>query len=69
MRFCLLALLCSMVAGSTPAQQAKLDDMVDQQLPSLVAIYKGIHASPELSHREEKTSALLAGELRSWASR
>ena len=65
MKICWIALFCSMVAAAAPAQQAKLDGMVDQQLPSLVAIYKSIHASPELSHREEKTSALLAGELRS----
>lgn len=30
----------------------------------LVAIYKQIHSHPELSHHEEQTSALLAGELR-----
>ena len=32
--------------------------------PDLVEIYKGLHAHPELSHHEERTSALLAGELR-----
>jgi amidohydrolase len=46
-------------------RQAKVDGVVDQQLPSLVSIYKGIHAAFELSHHEEKTSALLARELRS----
>ncbi|MDB5479313.1 MAG: amidohydrolase [Caulobacteraceae bacterium] len=30
----------------------------------LIAIYKAIHAHPELSHFEEQTSAVLAGELR-----
>jgi len=39
--------------------------LVDQELPSLVATYKSIHAAPELSHHEEKTSALLAERLRS----
>jgi hippurate hydrolase len=38
--------------------------MIDQELPGLVATYKALHAAPELSHQEEKTSALLARELR-----
>ncbi|NYF77716.1 amidohydrolase [Granulicella arctica] len=38
--------------------------LVDKQLGELVQTYKGIHAHPELSHHEEQTSALLAGELR-----
>jgi amidohydrolase len=64
MKLWLMMLFCSMFACVAPAQQAKIDVMVDQQLPSLVTIYKGIHTSPELSHHEEKTSALLARELR-----
>jgi hippurate hydrolase len=35
-----------------------------QDLPDLVNIYKGIHEHPELSHHEERTSTLLAAELR-----
>jgi hippurate hydrolase len=35
-----------------------------QSVPGLVQTYKGLHAHPELSHHEEHTSALLAGELR-----
>lgn len=35
-----------------------------QQTPELTAMYKDLHAHPELSHHEERTSALLAGELR-----
>ncbi len=61
----LTMLICAMAACVALAQQAKVDGFVDQQLPSLVTIYKGIHAAPELSHHEEKTSALLAQELRS----
>jgi amidohydrolase len=70
MKFCLVALFCSLIATTAPAQQSKpasadkLDTTIDQQLPSLVSIYKGIHAAPELSHHEEKTSALLAQQLR-----
>jgi amidohydrolase len=65
MKLCEMTLLCSMTASVAMAQQTQVDDLVDQQLPSLVSIYKAIHASPELSHHEEKTSALLARELRS----
>jgi hippurate hydrolase len=35
-----------------------------QQLPALIDTYKDIHAHPELSHHEERTSALLAAALR-----
>jgi amidohydrolase len=65
MRLCLVGLSCLLVSAAASAQQAKLDAAIDQQLPSLVSIYKGIHAAPELSHHEEKTSALLAEQLRS----
>jgi hippurate hydrolase len=44
--------------------QQPLDSMIDRDLPSLVATYKMLHASPELSHHEEKTSAFVAKELR-----
>ena len=45
------------VAGSLP-----LTAQVDGQLPPLVRMHKKIHAAPELSHHEENTSALLAGD-------
>ena len=41
-----------------------LTTLVDNQLPGLVEIYKDLHAHPELSHQESRTSALLATELR-----
>jgi hippurate hydrolase len=47
------------LAQGSPAEQAAVSE-----LPSLLAIYKDIHAHPELSTREEKTSALVAKELR-----
>jgi amidohydrolase len=43
---------------------ADLQPLVDQQVPSLLAVYKDLHAHPELSHHEEKTSAFVADELR-----
>ncbi len=58
-----------LAASFLPAQQAgpgsDLDCLVNQQLDSLVATYKNLHANPELSGYEEKTSAFVANELRS----
>lgn len=51
------------VVATINAQQS-LDALIDQQITSLVTTYKMLHAAPELSHHEEKTSALLAKELR-----
>src|SRR6185312_3248553 len=62
--FLLAVLLCSFTA-SVSAQQS-LDALVDRELPQLVSTYKMLHAAPELSHYEEKTSAFLAGQLRSF---
>ena len=49
-------------APHVPAQDLSASEA--QQLPSLVTIYKQLHAHPELSHHEEQTSALLADALR-----
>ena len=38
--------------------------IVASEEPALLAVYKDLHAHPELSYREERTSVLLAGELR-----
>ena len=46
------------------SQQAELDGLLDREMPSLLSTYKALHAAPELSHHEEKTSAFVAGELR-----
>ena len=57
---------CGMLAvGLTSKSMAQeVPALVDKQLPSLLDTYKTLHATPELSHYEEKTSAWLAGELR-----
>ena len=62
-RYLLLLLLIAFTA-TTNAQQPSLDALVERDLASLLSTYKMLHASPELSHREEKTSAFVAGELR-----
>jgi len=46
------------------AAQQSLDGMIDRELPQLVNTYKMLHAAPELSHYEVKTSAFLAQQLR-----
>ncbi|HME89276.1 MAG TPA: amidohydrolase [Chthoniobacterales bacterium] len=45
-------------------QETPVEKEAVSQLPSLLAIYKDIHAHPELSTREERTAALVAKELR-----
>ncbi len=64
MRFCGVACMCVLLVAVAAAQQDKLDDTIDHELPSLVSTYLALHAAPELSHREEKTAAFLAGALR-----
>jgi hippurate hydrolase len=44
--------------------QQSLDAMIDRELAQLVNTYKMLHAAPELSHYEVKTSAFLAQQLR-----
>ena len=41
-----------------------LDAMIDRDIASWLTTYRNLHTAPELSHREEKTSAFVAGELR-----
>ncbi len=58
-------MLC--LAAFAPALAAAADDLrpqVEQELPSLLATYRDLHAHPELSRHEQRTSAFLAGELR-----
>src|SRR5215203_6688140 len=58
-----LAVLIAL-AFNVNAQQLSLDAMIDRDIASWVTTYKTLHAAPELSHREEKTSVFVAGELR-----
>lgn len=43
---------------------ARVDEWVDRELPGLLEVYQHLHANPELSLEEEKTSALVAMTLR-----
>jgi len=49
---------------TAPVIAQQMANLVSNELPGLVNTYKDIHAHPELSHHEERTSALLAAELR-----
>lgn len=53
----------SAFAAAVNAQQS-LDNLIDRDIGSLVANYKTLHAAPELSHHEEKTSSFFATQLR-----
>ena len=60
----LLGAVCAALAVNITAQQLSLDAMIDRDIASWLTTYRNLHAAPELSHREEKTSAFVAGELR-----
>ena len=59
----IIAGICVLVAASQ-AGGAALDSAVERELPSLLTIYKQLHAAPELSHFETATAATLAAQLR-----
>ena len=60
----LVGAICVALAVSVNGQQLSLDAMIDRDIASWITTYKNLHTTPELSHREEKTSAFVAGELR-----
>ena len=41
-----------------------LDTFIKEQQPSLIQLYEHLHAHPELSLHEEKTSSRMAEEIR-----
>ncbi|MFN2492789.1 MAG: amidohydrolase [Pyrinomonadaceae bacterium] len=64
-KICLVVLLCACLSVTTAlAQRSQFDAMVDKDITNLLETYRTLHAAPELSHREEKTASLFAGELR-----
>jgi amidohydrolase len=58
------ALFCGLFTTHWLQAQSSLDSLIDHNLSSLIATYKALHESPELSHHEEKTSAVMVKELR-----
>ena len=59
------AVVLALVLATPVAAQQSLDALIDREITQLVSTYKMLHAAPELSHYEEKTSAFLASQLRS----
>jgi hippurate hydrolase len=49
---------------ATPAGAAALSDAIRGDMPQLMALYRDIHANPELSMQEVRTPAKLAAEMR-----
>ena len=50
--------------GAMPAAAQTLGGEVEKQMPSLMAIYKDLHANPELSFMEVRSAGILAAEAR-----
>ncbi|HEY6049295.1 MAG TPA: M20/M25/M40 family metallo-hydrolase, partial [Sphingomicrobium sp.] len=63
MRKLLVGAAAAMTALS-PATAATLADSIRGDMPQLLALYRDIHAHPELSMQEVRTPALLAPEMR-----
>ena len=60
----LFILLLSMWIAPLILAQQTPQSLADAELPSLLGIYEDIHSHPELSTQEQRTSALVAKELR-----
>src|SRR6184192_2620907 len=60
----LLILLFSILPALLLCAQQKPQSLADAELPSLLAIYKDFHTHPELSGHEERSSAIVAKELK-----
>jgi amidohydrolase len=51
--------------ATASSRSQDVPELVKHQMPELISAYKELHENPELSHFEVKTSAWLAGQLRS----
>jgi len=58
------AALLVLSLATAPILAQDTSTFIQQEVPGLIDTYKDIHAHPELSHYEARTSALLADELR-----
>src|SRR5207248_3174556 len=57
-------LLAAASSSVSFGQQPSLQQLAEGELPSLLSIYKDIHSHPELSTQEQRTSTIVAKELR-----
>lgn len=64
MRRGIFFLLSAAWAWSQPISNAELDRLIEPDVAYLDALYKHLHAHPELSFREKETSARIAQEFR-----
>jgi amidohydrolase len=64
MKIPLLAALVVFTPIIVFAQQPSIQRLAEGELPSLLSIYKDIHSHPELSTQEQRTSTIVAKELR-----
>jgi len=62
-RLMAIAVAISAIA-SVPASADTLRDAIAKDMPSLMEIYRDLHANPELSFQEFRTSKKLADEAR-----
>src|SRR5216110_3161876 len=60
----MLWLAAAAMTASTPVTAATLSDSIRADMPQLMALYRDIHANPELSMQEVRTPAKLAPEMR-----
>jgi len=54
----------ALLLAAAPLSAQSIDQMIDAEMSSLLATYQQLHAAPELSMQEAKTSAFLASQLR-----
>lgn len=59
-----LPLLALVALLAVPAQADPLAEAVKADLPGLVAIYRDLHAHPELSNAESRSAAIMAAEAK-----
>jgi amidohydrolase len=59
------ALLCpALLLTASAASAQQLSSVITSEQPTLTGIYKDLHEHPELSHHEERTSAIVAKAFR-----
>ena len=58
-------LVLALFLAAAPLAAPSLDQRIDAEMSSLIATYKQLHAAPEVSMQEAKTSAFVAAQLRS----
>ncbi len=56
--------LCALLSAGSLLAEETPQSIAQEELPSLLAIYKDLHLHPELSSQEERTSAIVARELK-----